>query len=230
VAPELLSIAAVLGWHTPCTRPRPGAALSESCFRARGRQPMVWRGELSSGSIRFALAHYTEETQMTRSPVLDLSSHSLLNDTPEAVREEPQATIPDQDRPREVETPRPGRETSVLVVDDDAGIRTVLADALRAAGYRVSLASDGFAALNLVRRDSPDVVILDLGLPVLDGQEFLDAWRTVTPSLRIPVVILSGAEVPTSLANFGVHCHISKPFDVDQILAAVASATAGERV
>jgi PleD family two-component response regulator len=102
----------------------------------------------------------------------------VLNDLPEAVREEPQATVPDPDRPREVETARPGRETWVLVVDDDAGIRTVLADALRAAGYRVSLASDGFVALNLVRRDPPDVVLLDLGLPCLTDR---NSWMPGEP-------------------------------------------------
>jgi DNA-binding response OmpR family regulator len=116
-------------------------------------------------------------------------------------------------------------------VEDDAAIRNLLADALHAAGYRVSIASDGFAALNVVRRAPPDVVILDLGLPVLDGQEFLDAWRTVAPSLKVPIIVLSGlTELPASLANAGIHCHISKPFDVDQVLTAVASGTSGECV
>jgi DNA-binding response OmpR family regulator len=130
----------------------------------------------------------------------------------------------------ELEVPRSRSRGSVLVVEDDAGIRNLLADALQSAGYGVSLASDGFAALNLVRQAPPDVVILDLGLPVLDGQEFLDAWQTVAPSLGVPVLVLSGrAELPASLANSGIQCHISKPFDVDELLAAVGSVIGHDR-
>jgi CheY-like chemotaxis protein len=65
---------------------------------------------------------------------------------------------------------------------------------------------------------------------VLDGQEFLDAWRTVAPAQGAPVIVVSGAELRSSLAKFGVQYHLSKPFDVEQVLTAVALATAGERV
>jgi CheY-like chemotaxis protein len=74
------------------------------------------------------------------------------------------------------------------------------------------------------------VVVLDLGLPVLDGQEFLDAWTTAAPALSVPVLVLSGsAELPPLLASVGVGGHITKPFDIDLVVAAVGRLAVGER-
>jgi CheY-like chemotaxis protein len=89
---------------------------------------------------------------------------------------------------------------------------------------------DGFAALNEVRRAAPDVVVLDLSLPLLDGQEFLDAWRTVEPSRHVPILVLSASpELPPLLASVGVQGHITKPFDIDVVVAAVVRLAARER-
>jgi CheY-like chemotaxis protein len=122
------------------------------------------------------------------------------------------------------------RPTSVLVAEDDAAVRGLLTEALEAAGFQVSQVSDGFAALNEVRRAAPDVVVLDLGLPLLDGQEFLDAWRTVEPSRDVPILVLSASsELPPLLASVGVQGHITKPFDIDVVVAAVGRLAAGER-
>jgi CheY-like chemotaxis protein len=124
----------------------------------------------------------------------------------------------------------PTRSASVLVAEDDAAIRGLLTEALEAAGFRVWPVRDGFAALNEVRRAAPDVVVLDLGLPLLDGQEFLDAWRTVEPSRNVPILVLSASpELPPLLASMGVQGHITKPFDIDVVVAAVARLAAGER-
>jgi DNA-binding response OmpR family regulator len=119
-------------------------------------------------------------------------------------------------------------EPSVLVVEDDPAISILLAEALEAAGCRVSVARDGFAALNFVRNDTPDAVVLDLGLPVLDGQEFLDAWRTVAPTQSVPVLVLSAsAQLPPLLASVGVLGHLTKPFDIDEVVAAVVGLATG---
>jgi CheY-like chemotaxis protein len=118
---------------------------------------------------------------------------------------------------------------SVLVAEADPAIRLVLVEALEAAGFRVSPVRDGFAALNEVRRAAPDVVVLDLSLPLLDGQEFLDAWRTVELSLDVPILVLSASsELPPLLASVGVQGHIIKPFDIDVVVAAVGRLAAGE--
>jgi two-component system OmpR family response regulator len=119
---------------------------------------------------------------------------------------------------------------SVLVAEDDPAIRGLLTEALEAAGFRVSAVRDGFAALNEVRRAAPDVVLLDLGLPLLDGQEFLDAWRTVEPSRNVPILVLSASsELPPLFASVGVRGHITKPFDIDVVVAAVGRLAAGQR-
>ena len=103
------------------------------------------------------------------------------------------------------DTLKAARPSSVLVAEDDAAIRGLLVEALKAAGFLVSQVSDGFAALNEVRRAAPDVIVLDLGLPLLDGQEFLDAWRTVEPSRDVPILVLSASsELPPLLASVGV--------------------------
>src|SRR5215207_10492866 len=122
------------------------------------------------------------------------------------------------------------RPASVLVAEDDSAIRGLLIEALEAAGFRVSQVRDGFAALNEVRRAAPDVVVLDLGLPLLDGQEFVDAWRTVEPSAELPILVLSASsQLPPFLASVGVQGHIIKPFDIDVVVAAVGRLAAGER-
>jgi CheY-like chemotaxis protein len=110
----------------------------------------------------------------------------------------------------------------MLVAEDDSAIRDLLTEALEAAGFRVSSVSDGFAALNEVRRVPPDVIVLDLGLPLMDGQEFMDAWRTVDSLPHVPVLVLSASsELPHLLARVGVQGHITKPFDVDTVVEAV---------
>jgi CheY-like chemotaxis protein len=110
----------------------------------------------------------------------------------------------------------------VLVVEDDAAIRALLQEAFEAAGFGVCVAPDGLAALNRVRRGPPDVVILDLGLPRLDGQEFVDAWRTAAPTDNVPIVVLSAtAALPPLLASVGVQGHITKPFDIDMVVETV---------
>ena len=113
--------------------------------------------------------------------------------------------------------PEDGRK--VLVVEDDAELRGILVEALEEEGYRVVAAGDGLEALDLVRRDLPDVVLLDLGLPLLDGQEFADACRTAQRPVRI--VVVSGAEVPPAMANMGAVAQVRKPFDMDELLGTV---------
>lgn len=134
-----------------------------------------------------------------------------------------------QTRARQPGTAAAARPASVLVAEDDAAIRGLLIEALEAAGFRVSWVSDGLAALNEVRRAAPDVVVLDLGLPLLDGQEFVDAWRTAAPSADVPILVLSAsAQLPPSLATRGVQGHITKPFDIDAVVAAVSRLAAGK--
>jgi CheY-like chemotaxis protein len=142
----------------------------------------------------------------------------------------PQTSTRHEIHPDSTHQPCSSGEVSVLVVEDDAATRNLLAEALDLDGYQVYLAQDGLAALDVVRREPPDVVILDLGLPVLDGQEFLDAWRTAVPSHSVPVLVLSATAEPLpSSATLGVLRHMTKPFDVDAVVGAVGRLAAGHR-
>lgn len=76
----------------------------------------------------------------------------------------------------------------VLVVDDEPNILATLAPLLRARGYEVLTAMSGRAALETVEREKPDLIVLDLGLPDIDG---VDVCRTIRQTLNIPIVVLS---------------------------------------
>lgn len=110
---------------------------------------------------------------------------------------------------------------SVLIVDDDDGIRASLRLALEDNGYRVREASDGEAALGHVRDDPPDVVILDLMLPGMDGYE---CCRQLRRSSDVPVLIVSARgdshDVVAGL-EAGADDYIRKPFDVPELTARV---------
>jgi two-component system, OmpR family, KDP operon response regulator KdpE len=111
--------------------------------------------------------------------------------------------------------------TRLLVVDDEAPIRRALEVSLTARGYDVDLAADGEEALELVARHHPDLVILDLGLPGMDGLDVIHGLRGWT---TIPIIILSarGAE-PDKVAalDAGADDYLAKPFGMGELLARV---------
>jgi two-component system OmpR family response regulator len=110
----------------------------------------------------------------------------------------------------------------VLVVDDEAHIREVLEYALSREGYRVSVAADGQAALALSARDSPDLVVLDVMLPEIDGLEVCRALRR-GPS-RAPILFLSArAEEVDRIVGLelGGDDYLTKPFSPRELVARV---------
>ncbi len=114
--------------------------------------------------------------------------------------------------------------TRVLVVDDEPQILRALAINLRARGYDVDLAPDGEHALTLAASRHPDVVILDLGLPGIDGVEVirgLRGWSTV------PIVVLSvreGEADKVSALDAGADDYVTKPFGMDELMARLRAA------
>ena len=114
--------------------------------------------------------------------------------------------------------------TRVLVVDDEAPIRRAMAANLRARGYDVDLAETGEQALQLAARHHPDVVLLDLGLPDIDGLAVIDGLRGWS---QVPIVVLSarGSE-PDKVAalDAGADDYVSKPFGMDELLARLRAA------
>ena len=84
-------------------------------------------------------------------------------------------------------------KTRILVVDDEVHLAKILQFTLKHAGYEVSLAYDGGEALELFEREKPDLVILDLMLPVLDGYKVCNRIKE-HPALKVPVIILSARD------------------------------------
>jgi len=109
----------------------------------------------------------------------------------------------------------------ILIVDDDALLRRSLAFNLEKAGYRVSAAATAEDALAQVRLDPPDLVLLDIGLPGMDG---LDALRNLQQRMDVPVIFLTARrrELDQVLGlELGADDYVTKPFDVDVLLARI---------
>ncbi len=110
------------------------------------------------------------------------------------------------------------------MVDDDALIRDTLATALGDEGYVVRVAGDGRAALNSIGNWRPDVIVLDLMMPVMDGATFCAEQRSTSDTAQIPVIILSAAhEVQARAASLDPAAIFTKPFDLGDLLDAIAS-------
>jgi DNA-binding response OmpR family regulator len=110
----------------------------------------------------------------------------------------------------------------VLVVDDDALIRDTLATALGDEGYSVRVATDGRAALDTMGQWRPDVIVLDLMMPVMDGPAFRAAQRSAAETALIPVIVLSAAhEVNSRAATLDPAAVFAKPFDLGDLLYAI---------
>jgi DNA-binding response OmpR family regulator len=107
----------------------------------------------------------------------------------------------------------------VLVVDDEQGLRELLEYALRQAGFDVRSVADAAAALRALRELSPEIIVLDVMLPEMDGLTVLPEIRRLTTA---PVVLLTArTEIPEKLAGFaaGADDYVAKPFDVEELVA-----------
>jgi two-component system, OmpR family, KDP operon response regulator KdpE len=114
--------------------------------------------------------------------------------------------------------------TRVLAVDDDRGLRRALEINLRARQYEVDLAEDGASALAAAARHPPDVVVLDLGLPDMDGSDVIRGLRGWT---QVPIVVLSaraGQGDKVDALDAGADDYVTKPFGMDELLARVRAA------
>ena len=112
----------------------------------------------------------------------------------------------------------------VLVIDDDPRILKTLQVNLRARGYEVDLATNGEQGLQLAARHHPDVIILDLGLPTIDGLDVVQGLRGWT---SVPIVVLSGrgaAAAKVEALDLGADDYLTKPFGMDELFARLRAA------
>jgi CheY-like chemotaxis protein len=114
---------------------------------------------------------------------------------------------------------------TVLVVDDDVTIRELISDILEIEGYDVATANDGAQALQLVRQTSPEVILLDLMMPVMNGWEFAEACSADELCKDIPVLLMSAMHdvnrVIASLSHNGPRSVLRKPFNLEHLIAEV---------
>lgn len=111
--------------------------------------------------------------------------------------------------------------TRILVVDDDSALQRTLRINLRARGHEVLLAGTGSEALAIFEAEHPELVVLDLGLPDLDGVEVL---RRLRRRSAVPVIVLSArqeADDKVEALDEGADDYVSKPFNIDELLARV---------
>ncbi|WAX77537.1 response regulator [Streptomyces sp. KMM 9044] len=114
--------------------------------------------------------------------------------------------------------------TRVLVVDDEPAIVRALVINLKARSYEVDSAHDGAAALRLAAARHPDVVLLDLGLPDMDGVEVIRGLRGWT---RVPILVLSArhaSDEKVQALDAGADDYVTKPFGMDELLARLRAA------
>ena len=112
----------------------------------------------------------------------------------------------------------------ILIVDDEPNILGTLAPLLRSRGYETYTAMNGRAALEAVDRDKPDLIVLDLGLPDIDG---VDVCRQIRQASNVAIVILSarGAESDKVRAlDAGADDYVTKPFGGEELLARIRAA------
>jgi len=113
----------------------------------------------------------------------------------------------------------------ILVIDDEPPIRKLLRVGLSAHGYQIVEASNGKMALDLLSEQAPDLVILDLGLPDMEGHELLRTMRARNDS--VPIVVLSSRDDETGKVqalDSGADDYVTKPFGMDELLARMRAA------
>ena len=120
----------------------------------------------------------------------------------------------------------------ILIVDDDPHLLLGLTAKLKASGYRVTCATDALSAITVARKEAPDLVILDLGLPAGDGFLVLERMRGLADLVAIPVIVLSARD-PTDnkkrALDAGAVAYFQKPPDSYEFLTEIRQAL-GEKV
>ena len=128
--------------------------------------------------------------------------------------------------------PKAETGASILVVDDDPEIMAMLSTRLGKRGYRVATAGDGNKALEIARRDRPDLVILDVMMPGKSGWEVARALKQDPETEQIKIVMLSAIGPSTNSMTaplYGADAHIDKPFEFDEVERVIADLVKGSR-
>jgi two-component system, response regulator, stage 0 sporulation protein F len=113
-------------------------------------------------------------------------------------------------------------DKTILIVDDQVGIRVLLMEVFSSEGYKVFQASNGKAALDIVKQHPPDIVLLDMKIPGMDGLEILKHLKAMDPSIKVIMMTAYGElAMIREATELGALMHFTKPFDIDELRIAV---------
>ena len=118
----------------------------------------------------------------------------------------------------------------ILIVDDEPDLVTLVAGRLRANGYEVSSAGDGYAGLEAAKKDKPDLIILDLMLPKMDGYKVCGLLKRDARFAHIPVILFTAKAQEEDMIlgeEVGANAFVTKPFDPQALLAKIQELTQG---
>lgn len=111
---------------------------------------------------------------------------------------------------------------SVLIVDDQNGIRVLLMEVFSSEGYNTFQAANGKIALEIVKEHSPDMVLLDMKIPGMDGLEILKHIKEINREIKVIMMTAYGElDMIKEATDLGALMHFTKPFDIDEMRIAV---------
>ncbi|MEX0833966.1 MAG: response regulator [Actinomycetota bacterium] len=120
-----------------------------------------------------------------------------------------------------------GQKPSILIVDDDPVIRRLLQVNFRLEGYEVETAALGQESIELARSNTPDVIVLDVMMPGMDGWEVCRSMREESSLADVPIVFLSAKfqdQNPKDSKELGIAAYVTKPFDPSELVTIVERA------
>ncbi|MBC8078898.1 MAG: response regulator [Gorillibacterium sp.] len=110
----------------------------------------------------------------------------------------------------------------LLIVDDQNGIRVLLVEVFSSEGYQTFQAANGKLALEIVRAESPDLVLLDMKIPGMDGLDILKHIKQIDPAMKVIMMTAYGElDMIKEASDLGALMHFTKPFDIDELRQAV---------
>lgn len=122
-------------------------------------------------------------------------------------------------------------QKKILIVDDQNGIRILLMELFGNEGYQMYQAANGKAALEVVEKDNPDLVLLDMKIPGMDGLEILKHIKSTHPHIKVIMMTAYGElDIIKQAKDLGAISHFTKPFDIDEMRNVVDQNLKGNQV